>query len=178
MLPKNPYSVQLSIRHVLAIAVTWPMLTSANQTLQAGDALRDSITSGTAFDDPAVLWRGLLLVYADLKRHSYSYCAAFPYLKLPQQCTLQRCQPLAAAYPDTAPAIGQALLQEHEWPVLLSAAAGGEAAGAPKVPPNPPSIPACFRRCARQAMYFVSWFECTYCIFAPYPTISNSKHVN
>lgn len=101
--------------------------------LQAGEALRSSIASGAAFDDPSVLWKGLLLVYADLKRHSYSYCAAFPYLKLPQSCGVLRCQPLNAAYPDAAPAMIEALGQQHDWPVLISV--GGAASSNQQVPP-------------------------------------------
>lgn len=80
-----------------------------------------------------MLWKGLLLVYADLKRHSYSYCAAFPYLKLPQSCGVLRCQPLNAAYPDAAPAMIEALGQQHDWPVLISV--GGAASSNQQVPP-------------------------------------------
>lgn len=126
---------------MLALAVTLCCLHSgeaAPMLPQAGGDLRISITSGAAFDEPAVLWKGLVLVYADLKRHCYSYCAAFPYLKLPQPCRLQQCQPLSAAFPDHAPAIVQALAQEHDWPVLISLPAGGVKSGALKAPHPPP----------------------------------------
>eukprot|EP00892_Ulva_mutabilis_P003533 jgi/Ulvmu1/1551/UM110_0014.1 len=87
---------------------------------EAGHTLRSSISSASAFEDPDVLFHGLLLLHADLKRHVYSHCAAFPYLKLPQACAIVKCQSVAAALPDAAQAAIQALSQQAQWPALVS----------------------------------------------------------
>lgn len=77
--------------------------------MQAGEQLRTAILSGSAFQNVQQLFRGLLIMHANLKSHVYTYTFAFPFLKLAQPFQVISCTPVGTALPQHTSAVVAAL---------------------------------------------------------------------
>jgi hypothetical protein len=86
--------------------------------MQAGGQLKTAIMSGAAFQNVEPLFRGVLILHADLKTQTYTYAFAFPFLKLAQPFQLLSCKPVATAVPQlTAAALSH--LNTIRSPMLI-----------------------------------------------------------